>query len=98
MKDEYMDFLVVDNFFDNLDVIKDSFKNVPRYSLNEFNKKFNKSETWPGYRSDLLDIAEPFLYNLLMKEIGSKLNYIPIFKNCERSITCFMHLRLDKDD
>ena len=56
---------IIDGFFDNFNLIKDAFKNIPLYNLKQYKKKFNEKSNWPGYRSDNLINVNPFLYNLV---------------------------------
>ena len=71
-----MDAIIVDNFFDNFRLIENKFKDARLYSLSEYNKKFKKEkkfyESWPGKRSSPLVNYNPFLYNLIMKELFKK--------------------------
>jgi len=89
-------FMVVDNFFDNFDNIREEFKKIEIYNKEEFNKKFPIEgfvHNWPGYRSHKLHIDRPFLFNLVLKEINQKIGDEPFnFKNL--SINSYTHLRL----
>ena len=93
-----MDAIIVDNFFDNFRFIENKFKEIPLYSLPEYNKKFKKSkmdyEAWPGKRSQALIDHNPFLYNLILKEFFTK------FRMGQGTVYCdaTVNLRLDKDD
>jgi len=46
-----MKLQVVDNFFDNFNLIEKEFKKIKLYSLEEFNKNFKNNNNWPGFRS-----------------------------------------------
>ena len=91
-----MDTIIVENFFDNFHLIKDYFKKIPLYDLDEYNNKFNgndisKAESWPGKRSQHLHESNPFLFNLIYKELYSKTN---IFNNLDTIMNAVIHLRL----
>jgi hypothetical protein len=73
-----MDAIIIDNFFDNFNNIKEEFKKIPLFSIDEYNKKHwrkdRRPENWPGKRSDPLHYSNPFLFNLICKELGSKID------------------------
>ena len=89
--------MIVDNFFDNFDVIENHFKKIPLYELKDFREKFNSKESWPGYRSGFIDIEQPFLWNLTIKEFGHKIGDFINNKKFE-DVKSFLHLRLDKQN
>jgi len=74
-----METIVVENFFSNFENIKDEFKKIPLYSLEEYNERFHKKElrkeNWPGKRSQALHQSNPFLFNLIHKELSTKVNF-----------------------
>ena len=80
---------VFDNFFDNFNNMEKDFKSIKLYPLEEFNKKNNTNDTWPGFRSDALDKSNPFLFNLFIKEFKQKFNFKRSF-----NLSLYMHLRL----
>lgn len=88
--------IMVDNFFDNFDNIKEEFKNIQLYDKHQFNEKFPIEgfvHNWPGYRSHKLHLDRPFLFNLVLKEINQKIGEEPFnFKSL--SINSYTHLRL----
>ena len=92
-----MNTIIVDNFFDNFNNIKDSFKSIQLFNQEEFNKKFNDTETWPGFRSEQLHIENPFLFNLIIKEIYSKFGQSS-FNNRNINVKSHIHLRLAEDN
>jgi hypothetical protein len=84
-----MKLQVVDNFFDNFNLIEKEFKKIKLYSLEQFNKNFKNNSNWPGFRSAPLYEDNPFLFNLFLKEFKIKFNWsLPIY------IDFYMHLRL----
>lgn len=92
-----MDFIVVDDFFDNFQIIEDAFRQIPLYSQDEFNKKFDSHQTWPGKRSESIESCQPFLYNLICKELASKVGYLPLLQG-NINMSAFTHLRLSSDE
>ena len=89
--------IVVDNFFDNFDNIKDRFKEISLYSLDEFIKltQENKQE-WPGKRSLDFYKTEPFLFNLILNEFHTKFDNF--FNNRKFWCKSYAHLRLSEDN
>jgi len=92
-----MNTIIVDNFFDNFENIKNEFKKIPLLSCEEYFKKFNKNESWPGFRSGTLDSESPFLFNLLIKELFSKFGHEAFYNN-KIIVKSHLHLRLDDDN
>jgi hypothetical protein len=92
-----MNTIIVDKFFDNFNNIKDSFKNIQLFNQEEFNKKFNDTGTWPGFRSEELYTGNPFLFNLIIKEIYSKFGQLS-FNNRNINVKSHIHLRLAEDN
>lgn len=87
-----MKHIVVDNFFSQFNFIKNEFKKIKRYNLEEFNKLTNEKQNWPGQRSDYVSSVEPFLFNLFLlefKKFDFDLSY--------HKISMFTHLRLSED-
>ena len=97
--------IVVEDFFEQFDLIKDEFKKIPLYDSVELTKlnreTFNLTEnggeeTWPGSRSEPLFKVSPFLEALFLQTFDNK------FKNffADKKVSCktSLHLRLDKDD
>lgn len=91
-----MKALVVENFFSNFENIKDHFKKIPLYDLDTFNKEYaEEQQAWPGHRSDDLARSNPFLFNLVVKELYEKFG-----KNLSPhlNMSSYLHLRLAQDD
>jgi len=66
--------IIQDNFFSNFNNIKDSFKKIPLYDLKTYNKNIStKPENWPGKRSANIFKINPFLFNLIIKEMYENL-------------------------
>ena len=91
-----MEVIIKENFFYNFNNIKNEFKKIKRYKSREFNKKFNENQDWPGERSQDLFKNNPFLFNLIVKELYEKFNNI--LQNKRINLLCYTHLRLDKDN
>ena len=87
-----MKLQVVDNFFDNLNRIESDLKKIKLYSQEEFNKKFNDTQTWPGFRSQAIHIENPILFELFLKEFIQKFDMRGYFE-----INLYLHLRLQED-
>ena len=87
-----MKLQVVDNFFDNLDRIESDLKKIKLYSRDEFNQKFNDTQSWPGFRSQMLHKENPILFELFLKEFVQKFNIRSYFE-----IQLYLHLRLAED-
>ena len=56
-----------EEFIENLDFILPEIHKIPLYDLKSFNEKFyptdlKKRHTWPGYRSELLQNSNKFLF------------------------------------
>ena len=91
-----MDTVIIENFFDNFDLISGAFKKIPLYNLDDYNNKFHgndisQAESWPGKRSQHIHEINPFLFNLIYKELNSKTN---IFNNLDTTMNAVLHLRL----
>jgi hypothetical protein len=88
---------VVDNFFDNFHNIKDRFKEIPLYGLDEFIKLNSEDpQKWPGKRSLDFYETEPFLFNLFLNEFHNKFDNF--FNNKKFWCKSYAHLRLDEDN
>jgi len=92
-----MKMIIVENFFDNFENIKNEFKKIKLYNIEEFNKNFDRNETWPGFRSEVLDVENPFLFNLLIREIFLKFGKETFYNN-NIIVKSHIHLRLKDDD
>lgn len=87
--------IVIENFFDNFDYLKNHFKKIP---LIEFNKypdelKSQKNEQWPGQRSLQLQEEYPFLMQLVVKELMLKSDSQNL-RNRPWRVNASIHLRL----
>ena len=92
-----MNTIIVDNFFNNFENIKDEFKKIQLFNNEEYNKRFNETETWPGFRSNYLHKESPFLFNLIIREMFLKFGD-NIFYNRKFLMKSHIHLRLEEDD
>ena len=86
--------IILDNFFQNLEDLLSYFKKIPLFSQNEFNKKFKRNDTWPGFRSAELQFSETPLTILLNKIIVEK--QIPLPERYRFKYG--LHLRLASDE
>jgi hypothetical protein len=84
--------IIIDNFFNNFNLIKDSFKNIQMFKKEEHP---DLNENWPGFRSKRLHEESPFLFNLFLRELFLKTNF---FENKSLNIKLNLHLRLKKDN
>tara|TARA_Y100000592_G_C5274744_1_gene223527 strand:- start:51 stop:602 length:552 start_codon:yes stop_codon:yes gene_type:complete len=95
-----MDAIIINNFFDNFQNIKDEFKKIPLLTLDEMNKKYwskdRRPENWPGKRSESFAKTNPFLFNLIFKELVSKTG--DLFKDKRVDMHSCVHLRLASDN
>ena len=89
---------VVDDFFDNFHNIKNEFKSIKLYSLEESKKLgfIPEGVVWPGKRSYNLNITNPFLFNLLIKEYFDKFKDILPYNQIQ--FKSVIHLRLSSDN
>jgi hypothetical protein len=87
-----MKCIIIDNFFERFNVIEESFKKISLYEKEEYIKKFNDIQNWPGKRSNFINIENPFLFNLFLNEFNSKINFN--FKK----LSVFIHLRTIMDE
>jgi hypothetical protein len=83
--------LIIDDFLPKLNHYLKEIQKIPTYILDEYNKKFNKKEQWPGKRSDDLTISSPFLFFLILQNL-EKINFLKKF-----SLSMHLHLRRDED-
>ena len=97
--------LVVENFFEQFDLIKDEFKKIPLYDCVELTKKnretFNLkekdgAETWPGLRSEPLFKVSPFLHALFLQSFEK--HFGSFFNKEKVSAKTSIHLRLGEDE
>ena len=88
------DIVVIDNFFDNFDVIKDHFRKIPFFKRENYKLgPDEKMGNWPGFRTRPLIESEPFLFNLFLKHYYEKIGYTPEF-----NVSADLHVRLTEDE
>tara|TARA_B100001057_G_C22752604_1_gene912403 strand:+ start:728 stop:1252 length:525 start_codon:yes stop_codon:yes gene_type:complete len=88
--------IVIDNFFDNFKLLEHQFKKIPLLSLNE-HRDLSDGITWPGKRSLSLQEENPFLWQLIVKEImGKSQNERLIYHTW--TMLASIHLRLKEDN
>lgn len=89
------DIVIINNFFNNFENIKNEFKKITLYTQDDFNKKFNANQNWPGKRSETLCDTHPFFINYFVDTCYKN----ELFKNKKLEFNqCYVHLRLDKDN
>ena len=85
-----------DNFFINIKLVLQAVKEIPLYSLQEYNQKFNTKDEWPGFRSAHLQTTTPLLMELFFSRLP-KMDEIKL----KGKWGFFIHLRssssVDKD-
>ena len=88
------DIVVIDNFFDNFDLIKDHFRKIPFFKRENYKLgPDEKMGNWPGFRTRPLIESEPFLFNLFLKHYYEKIGYTPEF-----NVSAYLHVRLTEDE
>lgn len=94
--------MVVEDFFQNYEQIKDEFKLIPRYEFNDhpdIKPKLKDGEKvplkyhWPGERSQDLKKTNKFLTALFIKEFDQKFGY---FMGEKLGFALYTHMRLKK--
>ena len=93
-----MRVMVVDNFFENFNIIQDEFKKIPRFTADkhpELSGISKEQQYWPGERSEDLKFSNKFLTGLFIKEFQDKFSgFFP-----ERyDFKLYTHLRLEEDN
>tara|TARA_B100000073_G_C23659013_1_gene543739 strand:- start:56 stop:580 length:525 start_codon:yes stop_codon:yes gene_type:complete len=88
--------IIIDNFFDNFELLEQQFKKIPLFSLDE-HKEVTKSASWPGKRSLSLLESNTFLWQLIVKEIMSKSQNDKLIYHTWRMVAS-VHLRLKEDN
>tara|TARA_Y100001980_G_C14399838_1_gene196447 strand:- start:104 stop:628 length:525 start_codon:yes stop_codon:yes gene_type:complete len=88
--------IIIDNFFDNFELLEQQFKKIPLFSLNE-HREVTKSASWPGKRSLSLLESNTFLWQLIVKEIMSKSQNDKLIYHTWRMVAS-VHLRLKEDN
>jgi hypothetical protein len=95
---------IVSNFFDDFENIKEAFKSIPLYGIDDYKKRTIitaedkeklQHSNFPGKRSESLHRTYPFLFNLILREIFNKINKMGFN---EIRIDCCLHLRLGEDN
>ena len=88
--------IVIDNFFDNFQLLEQQFKKIPLFSLDK-HTELPKGTKWPGKRSTSLLESNPFLWQLIVKEImGKSQNQRLIYDTW--TMIANLHLRLKEDN
>lgn len=76
-----------DNFFPDLEKVRSQAFSIPLMECDEYNQQFNRSEDWPGRRSDILSVAQPNLND----HIHQMIHRLPMFGGLE--FNCMIHYR-----
>ena len=88
--------IIIDNFFDNFELLEQEFKNIPIMDFNSYPDK-DENSVWPGKRSLQLGKTNPFIWQLTNKEIQQKSgNDRLMYSKWKMSVNT--HLRLDEDE
>ena len=88
------DIVIVDNFFDDFNVIKNHFTKLSFFKREDYKPRPNeKMGNWPGLRTGHLIDTEPFLFNLFLKNLYEKVHYLPEF-----NLSSYLHCRLEEDE
>ena len=66
--------IVIENFFDNFELLEPEFKKIPLYDFDSFPEK-DENSVWPGKRSLQLGKTHPFIWQLTNKEIHKIIFY-----------------------
>ena len=82
-----MILLQQDNFFEDLESVRSSAFQTPLHTCEEYNKEFNRSEDWPGRRSNILSEANPELNEIIHQHI----HRLPMFGGLQ--FHCMVHYR-----
>jgi len=89
--------LIIQNFFDNFAMLEPEFKKVPLYNLENYPVSQRGDVNWPGFRSERLELTNPFLWQLVNKELKDKCDNQSIL-NGRYSMKSVIHLRLEDDE
>ena len=76
-----------DNFFPDLEKVRSDAFSIPLLECDEYNQQFNRSEDWPGRRSDILSDAHPNLND----HIHQLIHRLPMFQGLH--FNCMVHYR-----
>tara|TARA_R110000822_G_scaffold290757_1_gene412788 strand:- start:276 stop:782 length:507 start_codon:yes stop_codon:yes gene_type:complete len=82
------------NFIPRLELILPEIKKIKLYSVEEYNKKTNSNDTWPGYRSLPLKDTNVFLYEYICYLMFNK----KFLDEGVYEIFMSIHLRLAEDN
>jgi hypothetical protein len=83
--------LVVEDFLPNLKQYLNEIYKIPLYEQKEFSNRFNLNATWPGKRSNVLNLECPFLYYIILQNL-EKIFFLKKF-----TLNLHLHLRRDID-
>ncbi len=91
--------IIIENFFDNFDYLENHFKKIPLLTFDKYPNEHKSTidEKWPGQRSLPIQLHNPFLLQLMVKEIMQKSDSTNLI-NKPFQINANIHLRLDDDN
>lgn len=89
--------IIIDNFFDNFHILENHFKKIPLTSFEEYPKTIKNNATWPGKRSMPILEINPFLWQLIVKELMNKSQNQKLLNGNWR-MEAVAHLRLEEDN
>jgi len=101
--------IIIDNFFDNFELVETEFKKIPLYSMKDFPEEhrgilsdridadgYKQRILWPGQRSVMLGVKHPSVLQLterIIQKSGDER-----LKNTNWGMTVQLHLRLHEDE
>lgn len=89
--------MIIDNFFDNFELLEPEFKKIPLYDIKNFPDRISEGVLWPGKRSVQLLNTYPFIWQLTNKELLIKCGNERLI-NTSWKMNANIHLRLAEDD
>ena len=91
LKELNKQILVIEEFLPNLKHYLTEIYKIPLYEQEEFNKKFNLKNDFPGKRSNSLNAENKFLFFLILQNL-EKVSFLKKY-----SLDIFLHLRRQED-
>ncbi len=88
--------MIIENFFDNFELLHPELKKIPLYSQADYPEK-KADEEWPGKRSEALFLTNKFLFQLIIKELRAKSQNELLSRN-QFNMHAHLHLRLNEDN
>jgi hypothetical protein len=91
LKTKEKKLLIIENFLPNLGHYLSEIYKIILYNNEEFNKKFNVTDNWPGKRSESLNASNKFLFFLILQNL-EKVHFLKRY-----NLDIFLHLRRKED-